>query len=298
MTERSFWGGILIAIVVVFSVGMLTSAFNGPTQGPPNGDGAIQTDTVNRVGINIPPGTFRVNIAGGDLGLSTSSQIDFFDENGDKIFWHSTALGTGVEGGNSVTSWIPVLGRFRWQTGGTTVGAGTDRMTLSTLGLTVFNPGYVSSTQFCLSGTCIANWSAAGGGGGSGSSTWIISGANMYATTTVTIVAVTSTANFGVGTYTPGSNLTVRRSSAGTAFAVRNTGDTANTFLVTDAGAVLASGAITATGNIVTNGVFQRNTSSGISVSCAVGQVVASATVSGGIITAGTCVTIGGAVYQ
>ena len=42
--------------------------------------------------------------------------------------------------------------------------------------------------------------------------------------------------NVGIGTTSPGSKFTVRRSTAGTAFGVRNTADIADTFTITDAG--------------------------------------------------------------
>jgi hypothetical protein len=299
MTERSFWGGIVLAVVFIFSVSFFASAFNGPTQNPPSGSGAISTDSSNRVGINISTGTYRLNVADGDVGLYTGTQIQFGLMPEDKIYYFGQTYGTGIEAA-TLTDWSQ--SQFRWRIGGISAGGGTQHMLLSANGLFANNifattsvtavGGYVSSTQFCLGGSCINNWASAGGGGGGGTQ-WIISGATMYATTTgITSVFVSSTANFGVGDVTPQVPLSVRRGGSGTAFAVRNIADSGDSFSVTDAGAVSASGSIN------TTGVFQRNGVNGTTTTCGAGQVLGTIAVSGGIVTSGTCITPGGAVYQ
>ncbi len=48
--------------------------------------------------------------------------------------------------------------------------------------------------------------------------------------------------NVGIGITAPASTLALRRSAAGTVFSVRNTGDTTNTFTISDAGAAYMTG--------------------------------------------------------
>jgi len=68
----------------------------------------------------------------------------------------------------------------------------------------------------------------------------------------------------GVGTITAGAELTVRKPTSGTAFAVRDTGDTTNTFSVTDTGAMTAAGLVTASNGLtLTTGALNLTATSG-----------------------------------
>lgn len=91
--------------------------------------------------------------------------------------------------------------------------------------------------------------------------------------------AIFENGNVGIGTTAPGTTLTVRSANAGNVIAVRNTGDTANNFTVTDTGAVTAasvsaptlttaSGDLTLdpTGNTVVKGSTSDNTAASMNI--------------------------------
>ena len=71
---------------------------------------------------------------------------------------------------------------------------------------------------------------------GIGTST--LTGIFHVATGTINALVVDSVGNVGIGTTAPGTLLTLRKSTAGNVLAIRNTGDTADTFTITDAGII------------------------------------------------------------
>jgi len=72
--------------------------------------------------------------ANDDILLGSGDQLDFTDEVGDKAYWYSNTYGTGIESG-TLTNWSG--SQFRWRTAGTDATTGTERMLLTTTGLTL-----------------------------------------------------------------------------------------------------------------------------------------------------------------
>ena len=67
----------------------------------------------------------------GDLTLGTGVQLDFYDEEGDKLYLWSNTFGIGIES-STLTNWST---QFRWRVGGTSVSTGTEKMLLTGTGL-------------------------------------------------------------------------------------------------------------------------------------------------------------------
>ena len=106
--------------------------------------------------------------------------------------------------------------------------------------------------------------------------------------------------NVGIGTTNPGSTLTVRRSDAGTALAIRNTGDTANTFTVSNTGSAHMTGfrlgSSATAGHVLTTNASGVGTwqpvptgGGGMTVACSHGQVLHGMDVSNGLVMQGWC---------
>ncbi len=84
----------------------------------------IQANTIE----DNDDGTLTIN---DDLALTSGDQINFVSETGDKIYWSANTYGTGIET-NTLTSWS--ANQFRWRTGGTAVGGGTEILLLDNTG--------------------------------------------------------------------------------------------------------------------------------------------------------------------
>jgi hypothetical protein len=83
-----------------------------------------------------------------DLNITGSYKISFGSTVSDKALWYGNTFGTGIEA-STLTNWSG--SQFRWRTGGTTASGGTERMLLTTTGLTV--TGFVSTTGVIDVGT-------------------------------------------------------------------------------------------------------------------------------------------------
>jgi hypothetical protein len=121
-------------------------------------NGVLFIDTTNnRVGIRTTAPAYELSVNGttnlssttyvggtlntlstiaatGDIIPGTGSQIDFFDETGDKIYYYANNYGTGIES-STLTTWSQ--GRHRWRMGGTTTSDGTQIMSVTSTGLAI-----------------------------------------------------------------------------------------------------------------------------------------------------------------
>ena len=135
--------------------------------------------------------------------------------------------------GSGATPTILNIGNFTG-TGGVNV------TILGTLALDALTADRVTGDELCIGVDCRTSWPVAEGGGLTGSGTanqvaFFTSASNLDSDANLFWDNINKRLGIGTAT-TPGSTLTVRRSAAGVAFAVRNTGDNANTFAITDTG--------------------------------------------------------------
>jgi len=94
--------------------------------------------------------TFNENV-----NLGAADQIDFADENTDKIYFNSNTQGIGVEA-NTLTSWTD--SQFRWRTGATSSTSGTERMLLDASNLNLTNgTGLAVAGNTTLTGNLAVN---------------------------------------------------------------------------------------------------------------------------------------------
>lgn len=187
-----------------------------------SGNITLTPGTTGNVGIGTTAPAQRLSVVGtstfsGNVGIGTStpsSKLDIYGVGGAPNLSANSGL-VNLDF-SALTSQLSVgaydSGAFAlWLQGKYTTNAGTNLpIVLNPLGgnvgvgnsapsQTFEVSGNTSSTQFCLSGSCIASWSAGSGG-------WTDGGTNVYLTT--------ATDNVGIGTTTPAGLLHVVGSSS------------------------------------------------------------------------------------
>ncbi len=105
------------------------------------------------VGGTSDPGTDNLVVDGTSTLTGTilpGGIVDFTDSATDKIHLFSNTCGIGIEGG-TLTNWSG--SQFRWRTGGTSVSSGTERMLLTTSGLSVIGKIVATGNEIEIQGT-------------------------------------------------------------------------------------------------------------------------------------------------
>lgn len=235
-------------------------------------DGSATTLVLNNSGV----GAANLNLQDGTLQVAGTTVLT----NG-RALQNLTGLSSGgpfTSSGGTVE--INVNSNFA-----TNINTGTSTGTVSIGGGSM--PLVINSTNFDVSSA----------GALSGITTIGMSGAITAATATNTIngLIINSGALSGVsgysqtsGTFTISGSGAINIGGGSNALTINSTN-----FDVSSAGALSGITTISASGNINTTGVYQRNGASGIVLDCNNGQYVNQADISGGIITSGSCASIG-----
>lgn len=307
--------GMALAVAIVSISAIITSpsfAFTGPTCTTGNCSGAIAADNANNVGISTstPSPQTRLTIVASTTGLAGYFPFKILQPNlspllivqddgkvgvgtiapSEKLSVVGNITLTGSVLGGSISAGNVSAAQFGLNTGGGTYsvpgnfGAGTaapgyrvdaqggDINTSGVYRQGGTNAGLASTV--CPAGQALTGSTVKGGIVTAGVCTAVGSGAGTITTSTVpttnyltkfsgvntianTIIFDNAT-NVGISTAAPGYKLDVQ------------------------------------TGDINTSGVYRKGGTAGLTAVCATGQVLATTTVSGGIITGGTCVALGG----
>lgn len=319
LTRRAFYAfGISgFAIVLIATLFLITSssfAFTGPTCATGNCSGAISADNANNVGINTssPASQTRLTVVASTTGSAGYFPLKVLKSDLSPIFIVQDDGKIGV-GDAAPSQQLSVAGNIYLTgsiTGGSisaanvssaqfgSAGAGGNFFFPANLGVGQASASYridvaggdintsgvyrkggtagVSPTA-CAGGQVLTNMTvsggivtgagscvAVGGGGGSGTITTSSVPTTNYIPkfTGVSTIANSqifdNAANVGINTAAPGYKLDVQG------------------------------------GDVNTSGVYRKGGTAGLTATCTSGQVLATTTVSGGIVTGGTCVSLGG----
>ncbi len=227
---KSIFSLFFVGVFVLgFFFASYSNAFVGPGvgQNPGTGGGAMFVDSSGRIGIGttLPAYKFDVN---GEIRVGGTVAGNFY------AFNSSGVLGAQIAGAGGNTL-------FSLNGGNVGINTPLPAERLDVTGNIRASGSLIGTLTGSLSATNITGPAAFG----------ISYGTYSYAFPNALAIGTTNTSglqanslyvngNIGVGTTVPGSPITIRRSTAGTAFAIRNIGDTADTFTVSDTGLLTA----------------------------------------------------------
>jgi hypothetical protein len=317
-------GSILAVFLVLFSIFYFLAsngafAFVGPSSSPPSGSGAIAVDSSNNisVGTTTVSATTKLLITGATndstkygLRATNLSGTTIFSVRNDGLLILGS-LSSAPSGVNGAMYYDTGTNKFKcyengsWSDcvggGGTLSGSGTNNTIAKWTGSNTLGDSYITqagnSVIIAGAGLAIGTTTAQAAG-------WIYVAGNMTVGGNITTLGnFTVTGNLAsLNNMTVSGNLTVLGNFTGN---VPATSVTSGYFqggdyrfpakLRVGTSSTAPTYTLDVTGDINITGAYRKGGVSGLTVTCASGQTVASTTVSGGIITNGTCVAVGGA---
>lgn len=216
-----------------------------------NGASNIVTTAINVSG-NADDNTFTNNIINGinnpwDTGINIAAAAAERNNLGQNAFMNTTAKIADAGTSNQLN-----VSQHDGTVNPTVNDDNTRGYSVGTLWVNTATQNVYVSTSVA---TGAAVWTQMTGGSGSGSS--FVQGGNSFGTLATIGTLDNNALRFitnnqeairilaanqfvGIGTSTPGAQLTIRRVTSGTAFSIRNTGDTADVFTISDNGEVTA----------------------------------------------------------
>ncbi len=147
---RPLIAGTILAVFAMFSMIFLAVAFNGPTQAPPSGSGAVVVDANNMlaVGTSTARSNTRLYVVGSGIASEYGLRVQAFD--GTNNFVVRNDGRASVTGGLSLASWLSVVGSTTFN-GQTYIWPGTTG---------------VANSVLMTDGAGNLSWSTSTGGGG------------------------------------------------------------------------------------------------------------------------------------